>query len=248
MVQRSGRMVLIALALVGITGWGLTRIPTGFIPTEDQGYVMVSVQLPDGASLQRTERVMDEVTRSAGKSPAWISAIAVGGISPLDNSASLANAGIVYLTLKDWSERGKSENLKNIYLGPVQATGATSGRQHDGAHSAADSGLGIVRRVPDAGGIDRRQLRLRPVATGRRCGGGGRPDPIPSSRRRSRRSAPRCRRFAVTVDRSQAETMDVPWAMSMTRCRRIWDRVTSTCSPGSATTSWSSRRPMRSTG
>ena len=63
MVQHSGRMVLIALALVGVAGWGLTRIPTGFIPTEDQGYLMVSVQLPDGASLERTERVMDEITR-----------------------------------------------------------------------------------------------------------------------------------------------------------------------------------------
>ena len=72
MVQRSEHMVLIALALVGITGWGLTRIPTGFIPTEDQGYVMVSVQLPDGASLQRTERVMDEVVRIAREFPAWI--------------------------------------------------------------------------------------------------------------------------------------------------------------------------------
>ena len=71
MVQRSERMVLIALALVVMAGWGLTRVPTGFIPTEDQGYVMVSVQLPDGASLERTERVMDEVSGSAGQFRAW---------------------------------------------------------------------------------------------------------------------------------------------------------------------------------
>ena len=41
--------------------------------------------------------------------------IVIGGISPLDNSASLANAGIVYLMLKDWSERGKGEDLLSIY-------------------------------------------------------------------------------------------------------------------------------------
>ena len=79
---------MIALALVVIAGWGLTRVPTGFIPTEDQGYVMVSVQLPDGASLERTERVMDEVVRISQGIPGVDHAIAVGGISALDNSSS----------------------------------------------------------------------------------------------------------------------------------------------------------------
>jgi hydrophobic/amphiphilic exporter-1 (mainly G- bacteria), HAE1 family len=117
MVQRSAPMVVVALALVGLAAWGLTRIPTGFIPTEDQGYVMVSVMLPDGASLERTERVMDRVTRIAREIPGADHVISVGGVSPLDNSASLANAGIVYLMLKDWGDRGHGEDLKSIYLG-----------------------------------------------------------------------------------------------------------------------------------
>ena len=116
MVQRSGLMVLMALGLVVLAGWGLTRIPTGFIPTEDQGYVIVSVQLPDGAALQRTEKVMDEITQIGKQVPGVAQTIVIGGISPLDNNASLANAGIVYFMLKDWSERGKGEDLKTIYL------------------------------------------------------------------------------------------------------------------------------------
>ena len=116
MVQRSGLMVVVALALVGLAGWGLTKIPTGFIPIEDQGYVLVAVQLPDGASLDRTERVMDEVTRIAQATPGVQDVIALGGLSALDNSASLANAGIVYLILKDWGERGKGQDLRSIYL------------------------------------------------------------------------------------------------------------------------------------
>jgi hydrophobic/amphiphilic exporter-1 (mainly G- bacteria), HAE1 family len=115
MVQRSGLMVVIALALVVFAGWGLTHIPTGFIPTEDQGYMMVSVQLPDGASLERTELAMNKIAQLGGKVPGVERSIAIGGISPLDNNASLANAGIVYLMLKDWSERGKKENLQAIY-------------------------------------------------------------------------------------------------------------------------------------
>ncbi len=115
MVQRSGFMALIALALVGVAGWGLMHVPTGFIPTEDQGYVMVAVQLPDGASLERTEGVMDKIVRLGREVPGVAQSIAIGGISPLENNASLANSGIVYFLLKDWGERGKGEDLRSIY-------------------------------------------------------------------------------------------------------------------------------------
>ena len=116
MVKRSGLMVAIALALAGLAGWGLTKIPTGFIPTEDQGYLLIAVQLPDGASLERTEHVMDEVTRIAHATPGVQDTIVLGGLSALDNSASLANAGIAYLVLKDWGQREKGQDLRSIYL------------------------------------------------------------------------------------------------------------------------------------
>jgi hydrophobic/amphiphilic exporter-1 (mainly G- bacteria), HAE1 family len=115
MVERSGRMAAIALVLIALAGWGLTRVPTGFIPTEDQGYAMVIVQLPDGASLQRTEKVMDDLARICRQNPAMDRTIAIGGLSPLDNNASLANAGIIYLMFKDWSQRKKGEELLSIY-------------------------------------------------------------------------------------------------------------------------------------
>ncbi len=115
MVDRSGPMAGAALVLIGLAGWGLTRVPTGFIPTEDQGYAMVTVQLPDAASLERTERVIDEIARIARENPAVERTISIGGMSPLDNNASLSNAGIVYLMFKDWSRRGKGEDLRSIY-------------------------------------------------------------------------------------------------------------------------------------
>jgi len=117
MVQRSRPMVLIALALVVLAGWGLTKIPTGFIPAEDQGYLMVAVQAPDAASLARTEKMMDEIARIGLQTPGVERAIAIGtgGPSPLDGDVSLANAGIVYLMLKNWDMRGKGEDLPHIY-------------------------------------------------------------------------------------------------------------------------------------
>jgi len=115
MVRRSELMAIVGLLLIGLAAWGLTRIPTSFIPTEDQGYAMVIVQLPDSASLQRTEVVMDKLTQICKEQPAVERTIAIGGLSPLDNNASLANAGIIYLMFKDWSKRGKGEDLRSIY-------------------------------------------------------------------------------------------------------------------------------------
>ena len=117
MVRRSRPMVLLALVLVALGLWGLTKIPSGFIPPEDQGYLMVAVQVPDGASLGRIEKAMDEIARLGLETPGVERAIAIGtgGPSPLDGDVSLANAGIVYLMLKNWEDRGKGQDLRHIY-------------------------------------------------------------------------------------------------------------------------------------
>jgi HAE1 family hydrophobic/amphiphilic exporter-1 len=209
MVHQSGRMVLIALALVALAIWGLSRIPTGFIPTEDQGYMMVSVQLPDGASLQRTERVMDEVTRLAREIPGVDQSITIGGISPLDNSASLANAGIVYLMLKDWSKRGKGEDIKTIYLAlsqklaklqeastlvlvppPIQGLGMSGGFQMQ--VELTDGSFDFVRLQQTTDAL---------VAAARTNAA------VQAAFSPYRSQVPQ---IAVTVDRAQAETLNVP--------------------------------------
>ncbi len=115
MVNRSGLMTAIVVILISVAIWGFTRVPTAFIPTEDQGYVMVIVQLPNASSLERTKRVMAEVRDMVLKVPGVAHAISIGGISPLDNNASLANSGAIYVMFEDWSKRGKNESLLAIY-------------------------------------------------------------------------------------------------------------------------------------
>jgi hydrophobic/amphiphilic exporter-1 (mainly G- bacteria), HAE1 family len=209
MVEQSGRMVLIALALITLAIWGLTRIPTGFIPTEDQGYLMVSVQLPDGASLQRTERAMDEIARIGRAIPGVDQAISIGGISPLDNSASLANAGIIYFVLKDWGERGKGEDLKSIYLTfskklaqfqdagtlvlvppPIQGLGLSGGFQMQVELTDGTFDFPRLQRSADA------------IVSAARTNAA-----VQAAFTPFRASVPQ---IAVTVDRSQAETLEVP--------------------------------------
>jgi HAE1 family hydrophobic/amphiphilic exporter-1 len=117
MADHSNVSVMLALILIGIGGYGLSRVPTGFIPIEDQGYLLVAVQLPDGASLDRTQRVLDRVSELSSKTPGVEQAITIAGISALDNSSSLANAGVAYLVLKEWSERGPGQDLRSLFVG-----------------------------------------------------------------------------------------------------------------------------------
>jgi HAE1 family hydrophobic/amphiphilic exporter-1 len=117
MVAHSGLSVIVALILIGVGGYGLSRVPTGFIPIEDQGYLLAVVQLPDGASLDRTQRVLKQVGEISAKNPAVDQVITIAGVSALDNRSSLANAGIAYLILKDWSARGAGEDLRSLVYG-----------------------------------------------------------------------------------------------------------------------------------
>jgi HAE1 family hydrophobic/amphiphilic exporter-1 len=117
MVHRSKLMVIIALALMGVAGWGLTKVPTSFLPIEDQGYFLVAVQLPDGANLNRTKEVMGDVSERVRKVPGVKTALAVSGISIMDNSSTLANAGVIYVTLTPWDVRyaTKGQDLLSMY-------------------------------------------------------------------------------------------------------------------------------------
>src|SRR6185295_8589682 len=117
MASASVVSVAIALAIIAGALYGLTRVASGFIPIEDQGYLVVAVQLPDGASLERTQKAMDQVAAIARKTPGVDQVVTVAGISPLDNSASLSSAGVSYVTLKPWSQRGKGQDLLSLFVG-----------------------------------------------------------------------------------------------------------------------------------
>jgi hydrophobic/amphiphilic exporter-1 (mainly G- bacteria), HAE1 family len=116
MTHHSGAMIVLALILVVVAIVGLTRVPTAFLPDEDQGYAIVSAQLPDGASKERTDTVMQQITRISQQVPGVDHIVAVSGISILDNFASLANAGVAFVVLKDWDVRlkQKGQDLRSI--------------------------------------------------------------------------------------------------------------------------------------
>ncbi|MCK0195725.1 multidrug efflux RND transporter permease subunit [Ancylobacter sp. 6x-1] len=124
MVKASYLTIAVALVLIGIAFYGISRVPTGFLPLEDQGYMVIGAQLPDGASLERTQAVMDDISRHAKATPGVKEVITISGVSVLDNNATLANAGVAYVMLDDWDVRDKAgQGLLEIYtaLGKAMA-------------------------------------------------------------------------------------------------------------------------------
>ncbi|MGE0111098.1 efflux RND transporter permease subunit [Aquabacterium sp.] len=107
LVKRGGRTLIIYAIIVGAVGWMYVRMPTSFLPDEDQGSLITLVQLPAGATAQRTETVMKQVEDFYLKQSEVKSVVGVIGFS---FSGSGQNAGLAFVTLKDHSERKGDEH------------------------------------------------------------------------------------------------------------------------------------------
>jgi multidrug efflux pump len=92
--------------LLGLTYWSFTHTPTGFIPSQDKGYLLLNVQLPDSSSLERTQEVMKQIEETAGKQPGVAHTVAIAGQSILLN-ANAPNFGAMYVMLEDFHHRAQ---------------------------------------------------------------------------------------------------------------------------------------------
>lgn len=97
-------VLLVFVALVGLTVWWYGKVPTGFLPTEDQGYILISVQLPDAASQQRTRQVMQQIDSILADTAGIQDWITIGGLSILDRS-SASNSGTLFVIFDSWDSR-----------------------------------------------------------------------------------------------------------------------------------------------
>jgi hydrophobe/amphiphile efflux-1 (HAE1) family protein len=105
LLLRGSAVVLFVYAgLLALTYFGFTQTPKGFIPAQDKGYLLVNVQLPDSASVQRTDKVMREIEQIALHTPGVKHAVAIAGQSILLN-ANAPNFGAMYLMLDDFHNR-----------------------------------------------------------------------------------------------------------------------------------------------
>lgn len=103
-VRKSTVSIVVYLALLVCTGLSFGLVPTGFIPEQDQGYIIVSINLPDGASLARTDAVTRRVAEIGGKIDGVAHAVGIAGLSGSTFTIS-PNAAVSFLPLEDAKER-----------------------------------------------------------------------------------------------------------------------------------------------
>ena len=155
-------------ALLVLTGWMLIERPKAFIPAEDQGYFIVTVQLPDGTTQGPTEDVMREVATLAAELPGVHDVLQMNGMNPI-TQVNQSNCGAIYVILHDWHERTTPE-LRAVALvhefqrrvsskvrsatvlafqpPPLQGLGTTGGFEFQ-LEDRQDRGIEAVARVTD---------------------------------------------------------------------------------------------------
>jgi multidrug efflux pump len=120
LIKKSLRVGVIVLVLFGATAWLGMTVPAAFVPDEDQGYVFLNIQLPDAASSNRTQALIDKITPLIQEDPAVRDVISVSGFSLLGGAGS--NNGFGIIMLNDWEDRETPE------LGLRQVIGRLMGK------------------------------------------------------------------------------------------------------------------------
>src|SRR5690606_30553680 len=205
--RRAGRFMVIYLALLAGLGWAYLRLPTAFLPNEDQGYLIVDMQTPPEASANRTLEVIRQVEDACRAEKCVSRVFAISGFS---FSGAGQNAALAFVPLKDWSERGPEDSAQAIAARvngklmqirdaltfalsppPIQGPGTTSG---------------FSFRLQDRGGLGQAQLaaardqllaaaRKSPILAGVRVEG-----------------LPDAAQVTLIIDREKANTFGVTFA------------------------------------
>ncbi|SMP72298.1 hydrophobic/amphiphilic exporter-1, HAE1 family [Neorhodopirellula lusitana] len=206
------RLVLVVLvvyvALVGTTGLTFNSLPTGFVPSEDQGYLFVNVQLPDSASSERTQEVMRELEGIYEDIPGVSNNLSIAGYSLLGGYAG-SNLGFSVVILDPWDERTDPEKSLPAILGTLQQRFSTvqsavvfafSPPPIDGLGAAG----GFQMEVLDQGGNG--YASLQATAEDLAGAGNGQTD-LAGLNSSFRANAPQ---LFADVDRVKAKNMNVP--------------------------------------
>ena len=242
-LKRAGAAAVVYVGLVGVTWLGFASVPQGFIPQQDKEYLVAFAQLPEAATLDRTEDVIRRMTDIMLAEPGVAHSVAFPGLS-VNGFVNAPNVGIAFVALRDFEDPNfeKTRSANEIAASLNQKFAADPGRVHRDLPAAADPGLGHDRRLQAAdrgprgsrassavrGDAEDRRRRLAdagphgPVLelSGQRAAG--------ARRRRSRQGDGAGRAARPRSSR---------------RCRSISARCTSTTSTASAARIRSTRRP-----
>jgi hydrophobe/amphiphile efflux-1 (HAE1) family protein len=123
LVRMSAIMLVVYAVLLGLTGWRLTSTPSGFIPDQDQGFLIGIVQLPPGASLERTDAVVKRAVEQLRQTEGVADVAAFAGMDGASFS-NASNSGTMFIRLAPWEERGSALNAQAMAGQIMGAMGA----------------------------------------------------------------------------------------------------------------------------
>jgi hydrophobe/amphiphile efflux-1 (HAE1) family protein len=207
-VRRAALAIVVLLVLSGAAYWLLRTVPAGFAPTEDQGYLLVNVQLPDAASLERTDAVVRRIEKTLLETEGIDTVVAIGGRSFI-SGVNGPNVASLFPRMKPWSERKRRDLQADAILGRLRAN--LGGIQEA---SVVVFPPPPIRGISSGGGF---QFELQSVA-------GGRLDDLDAAARQIMDAARQRRELAATytafragvpqldaqVDRTKAKALGVP--------------------------------------
>ena len=208
LVRRVAMVLVVFFGLVFLTGWGFGSLPTGFLPTEDQGYCFLNVQLPDASSLERTNAVMDqvdEVIRNTAGVENWLT---ISGYSLLSGTSS-SNTAMAIVIYKPWDERTKPNEQQDAIvahlrkeLSVIQSAVAIAfiPPPIDGLGNAG----GFQMQIQDRGSIGLNELE---AMTSEMVAGGNAQSGLTALSTTFRANVPQ---LFADIDRTKVKTLDVP--------------------------------------
>ncbi|MFZ0100158.1 MAG: efflux RND transporter permease subunit [Gemmobacter sp.] len=203
--RRTVLMMLIYLGIVTLTALGFVRLPTGFLPNEDQGYLIADVQTPPTSSVNRTDAALKSISEHFMADDAVENVVAIRGFS---FSGQGTNAGLMFVTLKDWAERDRSaQDIANA--ANMQLYGMRDARVFalsPPAISGFGTSGGFSFRLQDRSGLGQQALQAAAgqLMAGAAQGGiivGMYPEGMPASAQ-----------VQVEIDREKADTFGVTFA------------------------------------
>ncbi len=211
-VSRAIRLSVIGLVvfigLVAVSVFGFAQLPTGFVPQEDEGYTVINVQLPEGASLERTRKVVAHASEIARSTPGVDGALGISGFSLIDNSAG-SNKGALFVTFDTWDDRPGPELSQRAIVGKINAglsqiqEGTVVGFQPPSLPGVGMAG-GVSLVIQDRGGVG---LGTLEQVTNEFTRSGSGQSTIAAMFSSYRANSPQ---LFVDIDREQAQRLNVP--------------------------------------
>ncbi|MBP1871351.1 multidrug efflux pump [Ensifer adhaerens] len=207
MVHRTGRYMIVYLAVLAGLGWLFMKLPSSFLPDEDQGFVIVMMQLPSEATGNRTTEVVEQAEKIFGQEPAVERIIAINGFSFFGTGQ---NAALAFVTLKDWKERDADNAAQSIAMRATMAMSQIKDAISFALSPPAIQGLGTTGgfsfRLQDRGGLGEAALsqardQLLGLAAESKIVTGVRFEGMPDAAQ-----------VSVTIDREKANTFGVTFA------------------------------------